>query len=355
MELKLPSKGISLHLYNMIVEPDANNKVPKGDRKRQLIRLLLRDDSVRAIMPEVYATNFTTTIVTKEPLKVESSNNGVKFGIRFRAEGAIHEPVVPISYTIRIEKAGVLYSSDLENIWRPSRLVWEHHESPALEALNVILGHHAQKADNLTRVGNKKIFPFDAQSQIPGLDDLRRGLIALKGFYANAIETTSRVLLNINICHGAFYRSSYKNDGRGSLVNLMWDRCEGSDYEDLHRFLRGLRITTTHLSKDHTAFGKIRIICGLAREGDGANLVKPPRFSGTALGGDPWQVEFYEDFATHSSSSTRPSNDLTGKSSSTERESVPSGSTNGSYITVKDFFQKGRGSLSQYSLNFADM
>ena len=327
----------------MIVEPDANNHVPKGDRKRQLVRLLLRDDSVRAIMPEVYATNFNTTIVTKEPLKVEFRKNSVKFGIRFRAEGAIHEPVVPISYTIRIEKAGVLHTSDFENIWRPSKLVWEHHESPALEALNIILGHHAQEADNLARVGSKKMFPFDAQSQIPVLDNLHGGLIALKGFYANAIGATSRVLLNINICHGAFYRSSYLNDGRGSLVNLMWDRCKRNDYEDLHRFLRGLRIKTTHLSREHTAFGKIRIICGLAREGDGANLEKPPEFSGMALGGDPWQVKFHEDFATPSSSSRRPYDDLIRTSPSTERGSMPSRSTNGSYITVKDFFDKGKG------------
>ena len=349
LELKLPSKSLVLYTYKMIVEPDANNQIPKGDRKRQLIRLLLEHHQFQAVLPKVYATDFNSTIITKEPLNfglVESNENGAKFLVGFKAEGAVYAPVTPISYTIWVNQISVLDISDLDNLLRPNKLISEHHESPMLQALNVILGHHSKKADNIARVGNKRIFPIDGNPQAYGEFDLGGGLIALRGFYANVIGATSRSLVNLNISHGAFYKSRYKKPRQSSLVDLIWARCPGNvNYVDLHHFLRGLRVNTTHLSEEHKAYRKIRTICGLAIEGDGANLDNPPRFRGSTFGGDPWQVEFHEDFATHSSSGTGSSHHLSGTTSGKSRETRQSDSRTGQYITVKDFFTRSKGSL----------
>ena len=355
-ELKLPLKTLLLYTYNMIVEPDANNKVPKGDKKRQLIKLLLGHRPFQAILPKTYATDFNTTIVTKERLRIEQDESGgdsAKFVVDFKAEGAYYPPHTPLRYSILVKEISIVDISDLNNLLGPNKLSMEHHESSILDALNVILGHHAKEADSLTRVGNKKVFPLLSDPD-PADFDLGRGLIALRGYYANAIGATSRALLNVNISHGAFYKSRFVGSGRSSLVDLMWARCPDTDYEDLHHFLRGLRVRTTHLSEEHKAYGKIRTICGLAMDGDGAKLANPPRFEGSTLGNNPWQVQFFEEYATNCSSRIRSSNDWSRTAPMTERETLSSESSTGSYITVKDFFDKSRGSSSRCLLSFTD-
>lgn len=346
LELKTPPEGLQLFSYSITVDPDANNKVPKGERKTQLIRLLLENDRFQALMPDLFATDFNATIITKEPVEIEpdaSGENIARFPIEFRSEGMKNTPVVPILYTVCIKQTSDLDYSDLVDYLNPSHVISSYNKSPILQAFNVILGHHNKEANRLARVGNNRMFSHDRHPEISHFSDLGGGLIALRGYYTNAIGATSRTLLNVNISHGAFYKSSYNTRG-SSLVSLMWARFpDNIDYGELHQFLRGLRVSTTHLSQEHMAFGKIRTICGLAMEGDGAKLDHPPQFTEVSFGGNPWQVRFYEDFATHSSSSKGSSNNPSETASGREIKPLPSRATGGSYTTVKGFFDRSRG------------
>ena len=345
-----------LFSYSITVDPDANNKVLKGERKTQLIRLLLRDGRFLALMDDVFATDFNATIITKKPVNINPDASGEKiarFPIEFIAEGARYKPAVPILYTICIKQTSALDYSDLIDYLNPSEVTSSYNKSPILQAFNIILGHH-NKAASRPSVGNNRIFSLDRHLEPAHFGDLGGGLIALRGYYTNAIGATSRTLLNVNISHGAFYKSGYKTKGR-SLVSLMWARFPGAiNYGELHHFLRGLRVFTTHLPQDHMTFGKVRTICGLAMEGDGAKLDHPPQFTEVRFGGNPWQVQFYEDFATHSSSSKGSSTNPSGTASGREAQSRPSRAMRGSYTTVKQFFERSRGPTSLYSSVFAN-
>ena len=353
LELKMPSEGLLLYSYSMTVDPDANNKVPKGDRKTRLIRLLLENDGFLALLPDVFATDFNATIITKKPLVIKPDECGEKiarFTIDFKAEGAVHAPVVPITYTVCIKYTSVLNHSDLVGYLDPSKRDSSYNKSPILQAFNIILGHHNNEAGHLARIGTNRFFAIDPQPELSHFVDLRKGMNALRGYYTNTIGATSRTLLNVNISHGVFYKSDYNTGDKSvvrnsSLVSLIRARLPrgSTDYEDLHQFLRGVRISTTHLSAEHKAFGKIRTICGLAMEGDGAKLKHPPQFREKRNGGDPWQVEFYEDFTIHSLSSTASSNDPSAAASEGKIKTPPSRVMEGSFTTVKKFFDRSRG------------
>ena len=320
-----------MNYYTISVDPDTKTKkVPKGDRKKQLIRLLFEHQDFKNILPPLFASDFNTTIITKEPLAFRPDESKA-FTITFRAEGAIHPSAIPVAYIIRIGHPVRL------NLSMPTS---DQDNLQTLRAYNVILGHHAKEAHDLAWIGNKKVYPLDA-----GSHDLGRGLIALRGFYSNVIRATSRTLVNVNISHGAFYKAIYNGSRPKSLHHLMRACCsqDPNDYEALHRFLRGLRVRTTHLREIHQAYGKIRKISGLAMHGDGAESDYPSRIDASKkLGGNPWEVEFFETGFPQSSSNANSSDARDAKVLGKGQKTQPSKSKEGSWITVKNFFEKSR-------------
>ena len=339
LELKILVEGLTLNYYTISVDPDTKTeKVPKGDRKKQLIRLLFYHDDFQKILPPLFASDFNTTIITKEPLVV-GPNKSNAFTIDFKAEGAVHPSAVPVTYTIRISQAVKINASGTVDGLHLSTLTADQNKLHLMRAYNVILGHHAKKASDLAWIGNKKVYPMNSS-----IRDLGRGLIALRGFYSNVIRATSRTLVNVNISHGAFYKTNCKDRRLNSLHHLMWAYCSRhpKNFEALHRFLRGVRVETTHLKEKHQAYGKIRKISGLAVNGDGKGSEYPSRItSSDSFGGNPWEVEFFETGFPQSSSKADSSDARENKSLGKRQETAPSTTTKG-WTTVKKFFEKSR-------------
>lgn len=78
------------------------------------------------------------------------------------------------------------------------------------EALNIFLKHYAKSANSLATIGASKTFSIGAGESV----DLGSGLTALRGFFTSVRAATNRILVNINVSHGAFYQE-------GQLTKLM--------------------------------------------------------------------------------------------------------------------------------------
>ena len=302
LELYLQSKDLDLYSYNMVIEPEIKKKpphlddkpegdkktIPKGEKRRQIIKVFLDDSVFKAKRPGPIATDFNSTLITRHELDLgtgKAEDQEGKFTVEYRAEGFTSAP--PEKYSIRVKKNVSLSVSDFQDYLNPTVATSDYNKSLIQESFNVILGHYTKKSDKLARVGSRKIFPFDPELS---KTELGNGLVALRGYFTGAIGATSRILVNVNISHGAFYNDI-------PLKSLIEEyRRRGAGTFELHRFLKRLRIRTTHLSANDKAFGKIRTISGLAMKGDGTNLLRLPHIAtNDALGGDPYQVSFYKD------------------------------------------------------------
>ncbi|KAL8783569.1 MAG: hypothetical protein Q9195_009351 [Heterodermia aff. obscurata] len=364
LELKLLSKDLRFYSYNINVEPEVKTenpdhdnkpegdkkKLPKGEKRRQLIKVFLDDPIFKAEGSATFATDFYMTLITRRALDLGKGKLGDpegNFTVEYKAEG--FASAAPEKYSVQVKETAVLDVSDFIDHLNPNTNTSIYNKSLIEEAFNVILGYYTKQSDRLTRVGSRKIFPFSPALVQDKPNKLDNGLIALRGYFTGAIGATSRILVNVNICNGAFY------DGV-PLKDLIKQYCRGENRAvELHRFLKRLRVKTIHLSAKDKAFGKIRTISGLATKNDGANGTRLPSIDTAGpIGGDPYQVKFYEDssteFAMRSSSLGSQREEGTRRrlfSELSEKEQKR-------YITVSGFFRKGEFVPNMSSRNFVD-
>ncbi|KAJ9412988.1 hypothetical protein QL093DRAFT_2525470, partial [Fusarium oxysporum] len=122
----------------------------------------------------------------------------------------------------------------------------------------------------------------------------------IRGFFSSVRVATCRILVNINVSHGAFYHAVplpelMKSYGLHNTVML-------------ERFLKLVRIQTTHLpekrNKANEVVPRVKTIFGLARKDDGHGLAHPPRVRQHGAGAK--DVEFWLDGEASSSSAPKP-------------------------------------------------
>ena len=333
----------------MIVEPEVKTrtdddgnkpendkkKIPKGEKRRQLIKVLLNDPVFKAKGSAPIATDFNTTLITKGELdlgKGKREDQEGEFTVEYKPEGL--KSASPERYTIRVKLAAVRAVSDFIDYLDPKTKTSDYNKSLMEGAFNVILGHYTKQSDKITRVGCRKVFPFSPALAQNKLDN---GLVALRGYFTGAIGVTSRILVNVNISHGAFY------DGI-PLKHLIREYRRGEKrVEQLHQFLKRLRVKTTHLSANDKAFGKIRTISGLAMKTDGVKLLRPPSIdTKEPIGGSPYQVEFYEDPSANSATRSSFLESRIVEGSRPRQKSMLSLEEQKRYTTVSAFFRKGK-------------
>lgn len=127
-----------------------------------------------------------------------------------------------------------------------------------LRGLNIILSKTANDTDSIISLA-KKFFPLsgtpgtqpDQMGQNIGLGYLGGALIALRGYYVSTRTSISRLMVNVNVCTGAFYRS-------WSLRDLMRAfRVQNNSPYDLSKFIKNLRVVTSHI-KDQNGNPKVK-------------------------------------------------------------------------------------------------
>lgn len=278
-------------------------------------------------------TNFRSTLISKT--KIKHDREVIK--IQYRAEGE-DEPVTGATvYKIHVRYTRSLSIGELVN-WMSSRSLSRlfTEKEDLTQALNIFLNHYAKSSNNLATIGSTKSFSL---SQNAAKGDLGAGLEVIRGFFSSVRLATCRVLVNINVSHGAFYHT-------GLLPSLMISHCLRSTVA-LERFLKLVRVQTTHLkekrNKANQVIPRTKTIFGLARKDDGHGMVHPPRVRQHGAGAK--DVEFWLEGETSSAGplrvevADRTNTKVKGKSKAQPKGSVSSRS--GKYISVFDFFNAG--------------
>jgi hypothetical protein len=104
------------------------------------------------------------------------------------------------------------------------------------------------------------------------------GLCTLRGFFRSVRIGTGRLLVNINVSHGAFF----KPGSLQSLITEFFNSICSENWYQAERFFKKVRVKTTHLlvkkNKSGMEIPRIKTIIGLANNNDGLTYLTLPKW-----------------------------------------------------------------------------
>jgi eukaryotic translation initiation factor 2C len=263
----LAKKEQKIHLYSVNVEPEGLNK----RKKRRLFELLLATKTMMAHQPGV-ASDYASNLITTKALDLGPEKKRIAPIQYYDAEQGRTQPnPTDKSYNVKIEFTRTMALSELLQYLSSNQADAScPNKAELIQALNIAMCKTANAAPGVTAVSGNKFFPSDTPA--PGIDLtlLGSGLVALRGYYMSVRTATLRVLLNVNVCTMAFYKS-------GSLVDLVLEykgdaAINPMFLRDLNRFLKGLRVKTSYLKdSNNRPYTRLRVIFGLCMRPLGAN------------------------------------------------------------------------------------
>ncbi|KAI9811569.1 MAG: hypothetical protein M1826_003138 [Phylliscum demangeonii] len=276
----LPKKNLSLYRYAFEV---TNAKKPPGKKLKRVVQLLLQEHFADQ-MNDV-ATDFKSTIISRVDLKKDRA----VFEVQYSREDADGPPPKPETYQVLVQSTGTVSVAEVMDYLTSSTMsVMPTGKAEAIQALNIIVGHHPKASgDNMTIGANKH---FALQSKAIEQCSLGAGLVALRGYFVSVRAATARLLVNIQVTHAACY-----DGARLDRVMEAYLSAHGGNFHKLDRFLQKVRVQALHLTKK-TATGvkiPVKTIVGLARPSDGHG--QPDRPTVTKHGAGPKDVKFHLD------------------------------------------------------------
>lgn len=323
----LPPSEVTLHRYSIHISPETTIR-----KHHRLIELLLQSEELVPFNGSL-ATDFRSTLLTKTKLSCDNS----QIQVLYRPEGEDEPAAGAVQYIFQLTYTNALSIGTLIDYLTSTNISHSFGEKQEwAQTLNIFLNHFARSSKNITVMGSTKSFP---STQNIGQADLGFGLDVVRGFFSSVRMATCRILVNINVSHAAFYKA-------GPLQALMHSYGVNGT-PALERFLRLVRIQTTHLKEKRNRAGevipRVKTIFGLARKDDGHGMAHPPRV--THHGAGAKGVEFWLEGETSSSSTLNTGaaskkakgGKGKGKEKAKEGSTVPAAS--GKYISVFDFFR----------------
>jgi eukaryotic translation initiation factor 2C len=321
----LPPSDMVLYRYDIQISPEA-----AGRKHLRLVQLLLQSAELAPHQGDL-ATDFRSTLVSK----TRFSHDSTIIEIRYRSDGEDEPAARAITYKIHIQYTKTLNIGELINFLNSTSLDQSFGDQQELtQALNIFLNHYAKSTNNVATIGSTKSFSLN---QNAARGDLGSGLEVIRGFFSSVRIATCRILVNINVSHGAFFHA-------GPLPMLM-NSYGVRNTTALEKFLKLVRVHTTHLpekrNKANQLIPRVKTIFGLARKDDGHGMAHPPRVRQHGAGAK--DVEFWLD--GEASSSAAPKADAKGsakgkgKSKGKAQPESSAVSSSGKYISVFDFFK----------------
>ena len=325
----IPRSDLVLYRYHVNVQPAVT-----GRKLGQIIKLLLEIPGYTEHRAEI-VTDFRSTLISC----TRFGSDPAEFRIKYKAEGEDEPLENAPEYRLRVEETGILTVAELTDyLANTNSAQADGDKLPILQALNIYLAHHAKVTPNISTIGSSKSF---SSSQDTSRMNLREGLTALRGFFSSVRVATCRILVNVNISHAAFFDAIPLDQ----LIVRYGQRMPMK----IEKFIKRVRVRTTHLPPKKNKAGeivpRIKTIFGLARVDDGRGQDKPPQVDGFGVG--PQKVKFFLKSSSATSSASTPQAGGTGESKKKgkgkkggpPKDSPSEGSSEGSYITVYDFFK----------------
>jgi hypothetical protein len=258
-ELKGISPDMVLYRYSIAFQPD--NELPKPKKKR-LVELLL-NTSPFAGLP--IASDWAQILVT--PKKVPLGDKRASYKLEWYPVDGEPLPAQTPEDSDRVKQArrrnthqalvediGTVSIRDLLNdLAQPTSNYPLKLET--IQALNVIMAHGPSSERNIATAGGNKFYPFGTHPQLQ-IADLGGGLQALRGYFSSVRTSVNRILVNVNVATGAFYKS-------GPLLDVMRDYTGGpppaNEFQQrkLAAFVRKLRFETNYIPETEKG-GKVK-------------------------------------------------------------------------------------------------
>ncbi|PNY23392.1 Protein argonaute 5, partial [Tolypocladium capitatum] len=299
-----------------------------GKKLAQIIRLLLQAPELAQLKGDI-VTDFRSTIISRHRFEDQT------VAVRYRAEDQDEPRPGSAPYEVQLKFTTVLAVAQLTEYLTSTNLSAHYDEQlPMMQAFNIFLNHYAKSSGNLATIGASKTFSLSDQSDTW---DLSNCLTAVRGFFASVRAATARVLVNVNVSHGAFYQE-------GPLDQFMLRSGAQRGLYKLEAFLRRLRVKTTHLKEKRSKAGevvpRVKTVFGFANKNDGHGLAHPPRVR--AFGAGPRDVEFWLEPGPASGTPASAGQKKGGK------KAKPAETAGGRYISVYEFF------VSAYGIRIAN-
>ncbi|KAH8109520.1 Piwi-domain-containing protein [Phellopilus nigrolimitatus] len=214
--LKYP-KDVVLYDYPVVITPEVDSK----PLRKRLFELL---ESTQEVVPYLHeiAHDWSQRLISRSRLPVDF--------LATVSEGP--ERV----YTISVLEPKVLRSTDLDRYLQGENA--SYNPLPLISAFNLITTAHASHTGVSDRKGY--MFPPSALGESPLA--LSAGLEAWKGFFATVRPACGKLMVNVNVCMGAFYVPNARLSD--AMVKYQQTSYGASNPQ---RFYRRVKVTTKHL------------------------------------------------------------------------------------------------------------
>jgi eukaryotic translation initiation factor 2C len=324
-----------LNRYSIEVIGVQGARGPKGKRLKRVVQLFLEDHLAHHGRDIV--TDFKSNIFSKADLGEET-----EYTVVYRSEGEDSPPPNAKTYRVRLQPTGAISVSELMDYvtsTNSSQLFGSKEEIS--QALNILVGYHPKESRSITSIGANKHFPINAAA-VQNLD-LGAGLTAIRGFFLSVRAATARILVNVQVKHGAFYNS-------GPLDQLMqaFMSQNGPNKVKLGNFVKKLSVDVIHITKMNRAgerVPRLKVIAGFAMHDDGRGQQHPPivpEFGAGSkdvkffLSDSPTQPPEKSEVQTESSKSGKK------KKKKAAAKPEPGPSSQGKYISIYDYFMQSK-------------
>ncbi|CAI6325792.1 unnamed protein product [Periconia digitata] len=253
-ELKGVAPDTILYRYSVNVQGETGDSLPKPKRKR-LIELLLQQPPFSGAR---VASDWSQSLVSATELDLGSQN--AAYDIEwYPADG---DPPTPSTeddprkkkntFKLLVASMTSVSVKDLLDNIRQSNSA-SSMKLETIQALNIVLASGPNTDSRVAVAGGNKFYPFGSHPQFE-CADLGSGLNALRGYYTSVRTGANRLLVNINVATGAFYKS-------GPLLAVLYEieggYSERENYSKKAAFVRKLRFETNYLRQKDKNGNKI--------------------------------------------------------------------------------------------------
>jgi eukaryotic translation initiation factor 2C len=260
--------GIEFHSYRLKLDP---NNAKKGQVKF-IIESMMR--KYRAFEGIGVATDGASEIVTTRSLPEDrrpyTCTMGSAGGTGSGGSSSIYTGPWEVTLTLDSSFSPHRMLDRLRDNTHGEELPEEAH---CLRQLNILMSAFPFERSDISIIGRgrNKFFRMGPGKQAR---DMKGGIEAVRGYYSSVRLGASRIMLNLNVSHGAFYQP-------GPLVDLItaFVGVFGKDRDLLNRYLKGVKVYATHLEKRENGSGKleypVKSILGVATPMDGRGKNSP--------------------------------------------------------------------------------
>lgn len=273
------AKQPEVPLYRYEVQIKETGTTLSKPKRRRLFDQIVRHPSFANTK---WATDYASILVTTDKLDLENMLQGKQWiPLTLPSESGASQPPpgeqAPDFVKQARDRNTFHFSVRYQDSFSPKQMV-EYLQSTSagamyngraevIQLLNVIVTKAPSEAANVRNVGQNNFYPYGGH---PGTEsyDLGQGLEALRGYFSSVRPAISRLLVNINVTSGAFFKPMH-------LPDLLREFNSGNDQAE--SFLRMLKVEARY-TKDgqkEPFMKKAKTIVGFAKPTRKAQV---PRF-----------------------------------------------------------------------------